>query len=659
MARIYAPHSFKASSINAAFYRYLESLADDAVVLLEFVSQGPSARQVDCAILSSGGVDLLEVKDKQGKIKGHAAQPWVVTNSKGYEDTIENCKGGQRENPFEQAANTATDFKQWLSQATGKITNVYPLVVIPQGHPNSAFEKHHQTYVANGVEEIGNKLRAYNHRRRIALTQTDIDKVVKLLNLGSIGLAQLEGRIIDQKTRKGIAGAAVHISGEQLAGETSIRTNDRGRYQAILPVGTLTIRIDAPEPYKGRDFTFTANQGVNRVEEVELAATASVGREETTTQHILEILEKERRDREALYELLVEQLGQSTEAGKEKELQRLSDELKKIQELLNKLSKNHTTEEQQDVIELAQHLLPILAAQTQAASPRASLNAKPVRPAEKWPSGNQVGLLVASAVLALVAGGWFLHGRQPAPTASTPVVASKPTTPTTGNQKEGSTATSTKAGKTAPGGTTSQQAGQNQTQKAPQSNNLATARPAQSSTPAQPQSRVSQTVDRPAQAKTSDTRTAKPVATTSPKPPATRPPTSPSAAKASPTPANTSNTQPPTYALPGVPIQARTQPTPQPEPETLPGIPIRQDTAEQQSTGGFPGEALPGQPISRKQGAIPSGKNCPESHPIKGNISSRMIYHLPGQEFYEQTRPEACFATPEEAAQAGFRPSLR
>jgi micrococcal nuclease len=51
---------------------------------------------------------------------------------------------------------------------------------------------------------------------------------------------------------------------------------------------------------------------------------------------------------------------------------------------------------------------------------------------------------------------------------------------------------------------------------------------------------------------------------------------------------------------------------------------------------------------------------CPESHPIKGNISGdRMIYHLPEQEFYEQTRPEVCFASAGEAAQAGFRPSRR
>jgi hypothetical protein len=36
-----------------------------------------------------------------------------------------------------------------------------------------------------------------------------------------------------------------------------------------------------------------------------------------------------------------------------------------------------------------------------------------------------------------------------------------------------------------------------------------------------------------------------------------------------------------------------------------------------------------------------------------------MIYHRPGQTFYDQTRPEACFATPADAEAAGYRASQR
>jgi len=47
---------------------------------------------------------------------------------------------------------------------------------------------------------------------------------------------------------------------------------------------------------------------------------------------------------------------------------------------------------------------------------------------------------------------------------------------------------------------------------------------------------------------------------------------------------------------------------------------------------------------------------CAEGYPIKGNASS-MIYHLPGQSSYDNTIPEICFATEEDAAAAGYRAS--
>ena len=65
------------------------------------------------------------------------------------------------------------------------------------------------------------------------------------------------------------------------------------------------------------------------------------------------------------------------------------------------------------------------------------------------------------------------------------------------------------------------------------------------------------------------------------------------------------------------------------------------------------GTSVPGGPGR----AAPSGMSCPTSHPIKGNRSS-MIYHLPGADFYEQTRAEDCFASPANAEAAGYRASL-
>ena len=53
---------------------------------------------------------------------------------------------------------------------------------------------------------------------------------------------------------------------------------------------------------------------------------------------------------------------------------------------------------------------------------------------------------------------------------------------------------------------------------------------------------------------------------------------------------------------------------------------------------------------------------CPTPHPIKGNLTTRTgecIYHVRGGAFYGKTKPERCFATEDEAHQAGCRRSKR
>ncbi|MCA9388858.1 thermonuclease family protein [Candidatus Berkelbacteria bacterium] len=48
--------------------------------------------------------------------------------------------------------------------------------------------------------------------------------------------------------------------------------------------------------------------------------------------------------------------------------------------------------------------------------------------------------------------------------------------------------------------------------------------------------------------------------------------------------------------------------------------------------------------------------DCPADEPIKGNAQS-MIYHLPGVRYYNQTKPEECFANEQAAIDAGYRKS--
>lgn len=691
MARIYAPHSFKASSVNANFYRYLESLDDQAVVLLEFVSQGSNHRQVDCAILSSGGVDLLEVKDKRGRIEGYAAQPWTVIDARGHRNEIVNKKGGQRENPFEQAANTAQDFERYLSTILGRPKlPVYPLVVIPEPHPESRFEQHNQTYVANGVEEIGKKLRAYQKRyERRGLTSSEIQKVIQHLALSQVGLALLEGRVVDRETGRGVPGVEVRFTGDHLAEGLSVLTDDQGSYQATLPVGDVQIRLVPPKPFEERTFNYQAHQGQNQVQEVDLIATApmqtvdgvsqiagliqalqgdAAKASEQTIRQIMELLHKERQEREALYELLLEQSAQPRQpASGEGEAQKLYAELREIRELLSRLGKSQTAHEREVVLEQVQQLLPSLA--VRASSPPRSeppptpikvIEARPVPPARKERRGLPIGIVAISAVLALAAGGWYLQSQKPAAPAKAPITA--PSKPTTSPKTAGSgdvkptTGTTTRAtGQTATA--TSQQTRPSNPQSPDPSKSQGAARAAQP-TQSQPPVRTITPVNTPAP-KPAGTPTPRPTTVAAPKPATTSTP-SPASPQTDRRPVATREAPSSPEPLPGVPVQAKPKQVAMPEPEALPGTPVRAEPPKQPNAEELPGDPLPGQPLSLARGVPPTGGTCPDSHPVKGNISSgRLIYHLPGQEFYEQTRPEACFASAGEAAQAGYRPSRR
>jgi hypothetical protein len=59
-------------------------------------------------------------------------------------------------------------------------------------------------------------------------------------------------------------------------------------------------------------------------------------------------------------------------------------------------------------------------------------------------------------------------------------------------------------------------------------------------------------------------------------------------------------------------------------------------------------------------GFTPQGSACPADYPIKGNINSsgEYIYHTDASRSYDRTIPEHCFATEEDALDAGYRAAL-
>jgi hypothetical protein len=70
--------------------------------------------------------------------------------------------------------------------------------------------------------------------------------------------------------------------------------------------------------------------------------------------------------------------------------------------------------------------------------------------------------------------------------------------------------------------------------------------------------------------------------------------------------------------------------------------------------------------VQRAQSGVRPAFNswdCPGIYPIKGNFTpyngERCIFHVPGGQFYQKTKPEMCYANPQDAIADGCRQSLR
>lgn len=54
----------------------------------------------------------------------------------------------------------------------------------------------------------------------------------------------------------------------------------------------------------------------------------------------------------------------------------------------------------------------------------------------------------------------------------------------------------------------------------------------------------------------------------------------------------------------------------------------------------------------------PEGRVCPESHPVKAKLTSR-IFHLPGMAAYNRTTPDRCYPDESSAVEDGFTKAQR
>jgi hypothetical protein len=174
-----------------------------------------------------------------------------------------------------------------------------------------------------------------------------------------------------------------------------------------------------------------------------------------------------------------------------------------------------------------------------------------------------------------------------------------------------------------------------------------------------------QTTATPTMIPTAAAPTATVAPTEPPRPQPTAPPTQVPPPRPQPTAQPVATTAPPAQAVPIMPPPA----APASTVRALTPLPTAAPLAATTRTPAPPAQvtpaaAPPSKPVSPALGAgrsAPRGRDCPPSHPIKGNHSSsgEWIYHPPRGQFYSRTIPEDCFATEADARAAGYRASQR
>lgn len=227
-----------------------------AFAMLEFTSPGPDRRQIDCALVSPGGIDIIEVKRHPGVIEGTADGLWRRRDSG---KVISNTKRGVTENPYQQALNTAADFTAWLDTKYGVQVRVTPSVFMPHADPASPLGRSDHVRLA-----LGNTQRAFSAALRSAFRDhgggwngADPWDLPSRLGLQPMNLSFLQGRVINASEHAPVAGLSVwvEVSGERM----QVTTSDRGYYEFAVQlqddvlIGVVTPdRYHAPEPVQLR-----------------------------------------------------------------------------------------------------------------------------------------------------------------------------------------------------------------------------------------------------------------------------------------------------------------------------------------------------------------------------------------------------------------------
>lgn len=291
-SRIFVGQGHLHQDIPEALVQHVEAFLKSypsAYAMLEFTSPGPNHRQVDCALVSPGGIDVIEVKRHWGRVTGSADGAWRRSDDK----TISNTKRGRSENPYQQAYNIAQDLQKALKKIYAADVRVTPLVFLPHADTRSPIGQDFNVELA-----LGNERRAFKEALRSASRNhgggwngADHLDLPARLGLQPMNLAFVQGRVISALDRNGVPEAEVWIEADGQRLQTL--TNPAGVYEFAARLGSeVQIGFVVPERFRVPDtFQVRAHQPFVQVEDVSLPERYSRRTEEEVRAEVMRDLQ--------------------------------------------------------------------------------------------------------------------------------------------------------------------------------------------------------------------------------------------------------------------------------------------------------------------------------------------------------------------------------
>lgn len=303
-SRIYVGQHFLINDVPEVLVHLLEAFLKrrpQAYAMLEFTSPGRAHRQVDCALVSRGGIDLIEVKRHTGVVEGSADGEWTATYGQATYPMV-NKKAGREESPYWQARNTAADLQDWLKATFRSEVRVTPMVFLPFADPRSRIEpRHFNVQLALGADEFGAALQSAPKTHGGWGTADHLELPAKL-RLKPMNLSFVQGRVTETLDGKGLPDLDVwaEVQGQRLI----TRTNAGGYYQFAVQMGSnVQIGFVVPEKYLTPEaILIEADQHYLKVHDVCLPERYSPRTEEEIRQELA-------RDMQARVQEQVQQIG--------------------------------------------------------------------------------------------------------------------------------------------------------------------------------------------------------------------------------------------------------------------------------------------------------------------------------------------------------------